>query len=146
MEKLIYKLKLLLILFVFIISGCSIKREIKFENEQLIYKDTSYSLDENYLPIICEGDMIEIDRILGFFGLYKYYVSSLDGDINIIYDHRNQWLKDGFVPPDDSKDNIFKIYMSMSFKGSFDDELKEIDVIQFDNVHIESSSLVRGSC
>ena len=133
MKKIINKLGLLIFLFIFIVSGCSIKREIKFENEQLIYKDTCYSLDENCLPIICEGDMIEIDRILGIFGLYKYYISSLDVNSNIIYDHKNQFYKDGFLPPNDSKDNISKIYITMSFKGNFDDELQKIDVIQFNN-------------
>ena len=133
MKKIINKSLLLIILFIFIVSGCSIKREITFENEQLIYKDTYYSLDENYLPIICEGDMIEIDRILGICGLYKYYISSLDADSNIIYDHKNQFYKDGFLPPDDSEDNISKIYMSMSFKGILNDELKKTDVIQFNN-------------
>lgn len=134
MKKIINKLGLLIFLFIFIVSGCSIKREIKFENEQLIYKDTCYSLDENYLPIICEGDMIEIDRILGIFGLYKYYISSLDVDSNIIYDGRNQFYKDGFLPPNDSKDNISKIYMSNSFKGNFDEERKKVDVIQFNRL------------
>ncbi len=133
MKKIINKLGLLIFLFIFIVSGCSIKRKIKFENEQLIYKDTCYSLDENYLPIVCEGDMIEIDRILGIFGLHKYYISSLDVDSNIIYDNKNRFYKDGFLLPNDNKDNISKIYMTMSFKGNFDDELQKTDVIQFNN-------------
>lgn len=133
MKKIINKLGLLIFLFIFIVSGCSIKRKIKFENEQLIYKDTCYSLDENYLPIVCEGDMIEIDRILGIFGLHKYYISSLDVDSNIIYDNKNRFYKDGFLLPNDNKDNISKIYMTKSFKGNFDDELQKTDVIQFDN-------------
>ena len=115
MKKIINKLGLLIFLFIFIVSGCSIKRKIKFENEQLIYKDTCYSLDENYLPIVCEGDMIEIDRILGIFGLHKYYISSLDVDSNIIYDNKNRFYKDGFLLPNDNKDNISKIYMTMSY-------------------------------
>ena len=133
MKKIINKLGLLIFLFIFIVSGCSIKRKIKFENEQLIYKDTCYSLDENYLPIVCEGDKIEIDRILGIFGLHKYYISSLDVDSNIIYDNKNRFYKDGFLLPNDNKDNISKIYMTKSFKGNFDDELQKTDVIQFNN-------------
>ena len=133
MRKIINKSKLILILFVFVISGCSIKREIKFENKQLIYKDTSYSLDENYLPINLEGDKVKIDRIYSLLGTYEYYTSSLDVGNNIIYDGKNHWFKDNFLPPDDSENNISKIYMSMSFKGSFDDEFKKTDIIQFDN-------------
>lgn len=134
MKVIINKSRSLLILFVFIISGCSIKKEINFDDNKLIYKDTFYSMDDKYLPIRCEGDKVKIDKIYSLLGTYEYFISSLDENNNIIYDGRNQWLKDGFVLPDDNKDNISRIYISMSFKGSFDEELMETDVIQFDNL------------
>ena len=134
MKGIINKSRSLLILFVFIISGCSIKKEINFDDNKLIYKDTFYSMDDKYLPIRCEGDKVKIDKIYSLLGTYEYFISSLDENNNIIYDGRNQWLKDGFVLPDDNKDNISRIYISMSFKGSFDEELMETDVIQFDNL------------
>ena len=134
MNKTIKKSKLFLILLIFIISGCSTKNEIEFDDDKLIYKDATYSVDDNYLPIICEGDKVEIEKKYSIFGTFNYYLSFFDENNNIIYDGKKQWFKDGFVPPNYSKDNIYKMYLSTSFAGDFNADIKRSNVIQFDSL------------
>ena len=134
MIKIIKKFKLYLLMIIFIIFGCSVKKDIKYIDEMLIYKDSYYTKDDNYIPVICEGDEIAIDGGLGIFGSYKYYLSALDVNSNIIYDGKNHWFKEGFIPPDDNIENIYKIYISTSFKGNLNEESQKIDIIVFDNI------------
>jgi len=133
MKKALKSIILLLSIFIFIFSGCSTEKKIKFEGNKLIYKGAFYSADDNSLPIICEGTEVVIDRFLSVFGVYTYYQSSLDENNNIIYDGRQLWFKDGFVPPNDNEESIYKMYLVTNVIGKFNTGSKQTEVIQFDN-------------